>query len=473
MTSNHHFVVLSYPAQGHLNPNLQFSKRLLRIGLRVTFMTSAYARLSTHSDAELPKGLTVVEYFDGYDRTHKDDDEATKRAMERIKNSSSEALRKVVSTAADEGCPVTCVVYSLLLPWVAAVARELHVASALIWIQPATVFDLYYYYFNGFDDVMRELTDQHDAVELPGLPLKFTSRDLPSFMIPKNPYPAVIEFFREHMSELDAEPVARVLVNTFDALESEALTCINKPKLTAVGPLIPSAFLDRDDPTDTGFGGDLFSNSTSNNNSSHVSWLDSKPDSSVIYVSFGSISVLSSQQMEKIGRGLLDLGKPFLWVIRDNNKTDENTMISCIAELEQLGLIVPWCSQLQVLSHPAISCFFTHCGWNSTMEGMISGVPMVGFPQWSDQTTNGKLVEDYWKTGVRVSRNSDGLLERGEIKRCLEVVTGDVEMRRNAMKWKKLAVESVKEGGSSDRNLRDFVDQVANVGDKDDCLGKH
>ncbi|CAM8893342.1 unnamed protein product [Rhodiola kirilowii] len=461
--ARHHFVVLSFPAQGHVNPNLQLSHRLLRIGVvRVTFVTSTYARILLGPPNKHPEGLKFVEYNDGYDGKFKRGEEAD-QMIARRKLAGSDALRQVVSSAADEGCPVTCVTYSLLLPWVAAVARELHVQSAFVWIQAATMFDIYYYYNHGFDAFIHEKLDDKvpsaATLKLPGLPLEFTSRDVPSYMLTnKSNAAAANGIFSDHMAELDvvgASP-AIVIVNTFDALEPEALTCISKLKLTPVGPLIPLAFLHREDPSDT----------SNNNNSSHVSWLDSKPDSSVIYVSFGSMkSVLSSQQIEEIGRGLLDLGKPFLWVIREleNKSSDENknVIMSCMEELEQLGLMVPWCSQLQVLSHPAIGCFFTHCGWNSTTEGMISGVPMVAFPQLFDQFTNAKLVEDYWKVGVRVNQNlSDGLVERNEIKRCLEVVMGDVEMRRNTEKWKKLAVEAVKEGESSDKNLRDLVNNL-------------
>uniref|UniRef100_A0A7N0ZWZ1 Glycosyltransferase n=1 Tax=Kalanchoe fedtschenkoi TaxID=63787 RepID=A0A7N0ZWZ1_KALFE len=477
--ARHHFVLLSFPAQGHINPNLQLSKRLLRVGVRVTFLTSAYARLRVKP----LEGLTFAEYDDGYDGDFKKGAEARDQMVARMRRCSSEALRRIVSSAAEEGCPVTCIAYSLLLPWAAAVARDLRLPSALIWIQAATMFDIYYYYYHGFDGVIHELESESElgsasesdddekhasaaTVGLPGIPLRFTKRDLPSGLFPKKGQVAGHDVFHEHMAELDAgtSPV-RVLVNTFDALESEALKSVSKLKLTAVGPLIPSALLDGRDPSDTHFGGDLFQT-----NDSCVEWLDSKAHASVIYVSFGSISFLPKLQMEEIGRGLLDMGKPFLWVIRDyQNKTekkavgggDDQLIISCMDELERLGLVVPWCSQLQVLSHPAISCFFTHCGWNSVIESLVCSVPMVGFPQLFDQSTNAKLVEDYWKIGARVNPNGDGFVERGEIKRCLELVMGDTEMRQNAKKWQKLSVEAVKEGWSSDKNLQDFVYEVA------------
>uniref|UniRef100_A0A803R7G4 Uncharacterized protein n=1 Tax=Cannabis sativa TaxID=3483 RepID=A0A803R7G4_CANSA len=136
-------------------------------------------------------------------------------------------------------------------------------------------------------------------------------------------------------------------------------------------------------------------------------------------------------------------------------------------------MIVPWCSQMEVLSNGSVGCFVTHCGWNSTLEGLTSGVPMIGFPQWSDQGTNAKLIEDAWGTGVRVKLNKDGIAGNEEIKMCLELVMGGketvagdsgkeswVEKRRNAKKWKDLAREAVKEGGSSDKNLKAFVSEM-------------
>ena len=70
--------------------------------------------------------------------------------------------------------------------------------------------------------------------------------------------------------------------------------------------------------------------------------------------------------------------------------------------MEEKGRIVNWCSQVEVLSHKAVGCFVTHCGWNSTIESIVSGIPMVAFPQWTDQLTNAKLIEDLWKTGIRI-----------------------------------------------------------------------
>ena len=164
---------------------------------------------------------------------------------------------------------------------------------------------------------------------------------------------------------------------------------------------------------------------------------------------------------------MLDFGHPFLWVIRakKNEEEKEEDKLSCKEELEEKGMIVSWCSQVEVLSHPSLGCFLTHCGWNSTLESLVSGVPVVAVPMWSDQGTNAKLIEDMWMTGVRVTANEDGIVEGDEIKRCLELVVGgsgerEEEIRRNAKKWKDLAREASKEGGSSYENLKSFVDEI-------------
>ncbi|PPD80491.1 hypothetical protein GOBAR_DD22594 [Gossypium barbadense] len=130
-------------------------------------------------------------------------------------------------------------------------------------------------------------------------------------------------------------------------------------------------------------------------------------------------------------------------------------------------MVVPWCSQVEVLSHPSLGCFVTHCGWNSTLESLVTGVPVVAFPQWTDQGTSAKLIEDVWGTGVRVSGNEEGIVERDEIVRCLDLVMGDdekgMEVKKNVEKWKGLAREVAMKGGSMDMNLKAFVDDVAQV----------
>ncbi|CAI0445662.1 unnamed protein product [Linum tenue] len=108
--------------------------------------------------------------------------------------------------------------------------------------------------------------------------------------------------------------------------------------------------------------------------------------------------------------------------------------------------------QEEVLGHVAVACFVTHCGWNSTLEAIGAGKPVVAFPQWGDQVTDAKFLEEVFRVGVRM-----------EVERCLREVTVGPraeEMKENAARWKREAEAAVKAGGSSERNVREFVEEV-------------
>ncbi|KAK7318999.1 hypothetical protein RJT34_03708 [Clitoria ternatea] len=469
--SGHHFILVLFPAQGHINPAFQLAKRLIiSFGARVTISTTLRMHRRLTNKPSLPS-LSFLPFSDGFDDTAATANQSSLYASE-LKRRGSQFLTNLILSHAQEGHPFTCLLYTPLLPWAAEVARGFHLPTAILWTQPATVLDILYHYFHGYRDYINDKTkeDPSCSIELPGLPrvLMLTPRDLPSFLLNSNPSldPLIVSMFEEQFNDLDVETKPRILVNTFEALETQALRAVDKFSMIPIGPLIPSAFLDGKDPSDTSFGGDMlhFSNG-------YVEWLDSMAEMSVVYVSFGSFCVLSKIQMEELARALLDSGRPFLWVIREKEKKvgeteEEEEELRCREELEQRGKIVKWCSQVEVLSHPSLGCFVTHCGWNSTLESLVSGIPMVAFPQWTDQKTNAKLVEDVWKTGVRVDHhvNEEGIVEGEEIKRCLEVVMGSgekgEELRMNAKKWKDLVKETVKEGGSLEKNMKTFLDSV-------------
>lgn len=199
-------------------------------------------------------------------------------------------------------------------------------------------------------------------------------------------------------------------------------------------------------------------------------WLDSKKRGSVVYVSFGSLASLGEEQMEEMAYGLRMSNCPFLWVVRasemDKLPKDFNPLAS------EKGLVVEWCNQPEVLDHRALACFLSHCGWNSTLEALSHGVPLVAMGQRYDQTTNAKFVEDVWGIGVRVERGENGIIGREEIAmRIKQVVEGDegigIEIKKNVCKWKELAHEAVERGGTSANNVEEFVSKVMSIADLD------
>lgn len=192
-----------------------------------------------------------------------------------------------------------------------------------------------------------------------------------------------------------------------------------------------------------------------------MNWLNERPDSSVAYVSFGSIAELRREQFEEIAWGLKNSNVYFLFVVR--SKEQFKLPKDFLDETSEKGLVLSWCPQLKVLEHKALGCFVTHCGWNSTLEALSFGVPVVAMPQWSDQITNAKFIEDTWGNGVKARTNDGGLITREEVEYLLkEVMDGEKgkEIRNNAAKWKKLARCAVDEGGSSDTAVNRFVANI-------------
>ncbi|KAM0878669.1 hypothetical protein ACQ4PT_034737 [Festuca glaucescens] len=151
---------------------------------------------------------------------------------------------------------------------------------------------------------------------------------------------------------------------------------------------------------------------------------------SVVLASYGTVANLDTAQIEELGYGLCNSAQPFLWVLRIGSKA---------CNLHNAG------------------CFLTHCGWNSTTEAIATGVPMMAIPQWADQPTTAKYVESAWGIGLRARQDGNGLVRREEVERCIKEVLGREEYKRNASKWMQKAKRAMKKGGSSDKNITDFV----------------
>ncbi|KAI3511589.1 hypothetical protein L1887_18744 [Cichorium endivia] len=433
--NHHHFLLVSLPLQSHINPTFRLATKLTRAGAQVILATTVNGLKSRPS---VP-GLSYHFFSDG--------GIAKQNYLQEIKLAGSIHLKKLLVTKAEEGHKVDFIIYGICLPWVAEVARELHVPSALFFIQSAASFSVVYHLFRSDGGVGNSNIDPTGIVKLPGLPsLRYS--EVPSFLLPTD---AVSLVFQEHVEILEKQSNSFMLLNTFDGLEEESIEAIpNHLNIFSVGPLVTGEI---EEP----FVRDTFQDS---DRETYLRWLDSKPEKSVVYVSFGSLLNLQKKQKEEIFEGLIELGYPFLWVIRNHGEDDEEVRRYTA---EDGGLIVRWCSQVEVLNHVAIGCFVTHCGWNSTLESMVGGVPMVGCPQNADQKMNAKMVEEVWGNGVKAVADGEGVVGREEIKRCLEAVMGGGEIHRNCEKLKSLAMEAMVEGGSSHRNLNQFFKTLKRI----------
>ncbi|PAN23489.1 hypothetical protein PAHAL_4G095600 [Panicum hallii] len=464
-----HFLVLTYPLQGHIAPALRLARRLLAVApdVLVTFSTTEAAHQRLFPAKQEEEGLNgrgdggggrleFIPFSDGTEGGYGggSDVGAFNAYMASFHAAGPRSVGALVDALAARGRPVSRVVYTLMLPWAADVARGRGVPSALYWIQPVAVFAVYHHYFHGYAGAVAEHYRRGDpsfVVELPGL-APLAVGDLPTFLTestdPANYFHAVFLTFRDLFDTLDREaPAATVLINSCQELEVGALAAVGPHDVLPIGPVLPA--------------GDEHS-IFKQDDAKYMEWLDTKPASSVVYVSFGSLATMAREQLDELLVGLEEGRRPYLLVVRKDNKATLAEAEAEMGERLENGVVVEWCDQVRVLSHAAVGCFVTHCGWNSVAESVASGVPMVGVPKVSEQSMNARLVEREWRTGVRGQVDDGGVLRAAELRRCVEEVMGDgaaaAEVRRRAREWKRVAAEAMGNGGSSYCNLVAFVD---------------
>ncbi|EES00287.1 hypothetical protein BDA96_03G066300 [Sorghum bicolor] len=449
-----HVVLVCFPSQGHLNPTLRLAKRLAAKGLLVTCCTTSgvgacLAAASSSSAAVSTGGVRVgsgrirFEFLDDHGN-EKDD------LMRYLETSGRAAFAELLARQAAAGRPVTCVVGNPFLPWAVDVAAEAGVPAAVLWVQSCAVFSLYYHYARGLVEFPPEDDTDDARVALPGLP-PLSVADVPSFLLPSNPYKMIADAILGQFRNVDK--AAWVLVNSFTELERDVLAALpgvtpRPPQLIPVGPLIE---LEEDG------GGAVRGDLIKAEDDDCVGWLDAQPPRSVVYASVGSIVVLSAEEVAEMAHGLASAGRPFLWVVRpDTRPLLPEGFLDTVAGR---GMVVPWSPQERVLAHAATACFLTHCGWNSTLETVAAGVPVVAFPQWGDQCTDAKFLVDELRMGVRLRAP----LRREAVREAVDAAVAGPEadaMLSSARSWSAVARAAVAPGGSSDRHVQTFVDEV-------------
>nr|AYR16607.1 UDP-glucosyltransferase UGT74AT1 [Polygala tenuifolia] len=441
-----HCIVLAYPAQGHLNPMVQFSKRLIQKGVRVTLVTTHFYCKNLRK--ENYNSISIEGITDGFDEGGAmQSAEDWETYLNKFWQVGPASLAELLEKFASSGSPAGCLVYDSFMPWALDVAKKYELVGAVFLTQSCAVNNVYYHVHEG---LLKTPISEH-TISLPGLP-ELAVKDLPSFVYSPDSYPVLSKLIVDIFSSIGKADW--VLCNTFYELEEEAVKFLSKVwPLRPIGPAIPSMYLDQRHQDDTEYGLSILNQNTE----VCLKWLGERPKRSVVYVSFGSLASLNDEQMKEIAYGLKDSESDFLWIVRE---PDEAKLPKHFAQTLQKGLVMRWCPQLQVLAHDAVGCFFTHCGWNSTLEAISLGVPMIAMPQWTDQTTNSKFIMDVWRVGVKVQLDERGIAKREAIKQTIkEVMEGErgKDIRENSIKWKALSQSTFNEGGSSEKNIDDFV----------------
>ncbi|EOA29202.1 hypothetical protein CARUB_v10025476mg [Capsella rubella] len=442
--------MVALPFQGHLNPMLKFAKHLARANLHFTLATTEQARGQVSSTDE-PHSLVDLVFFS--DGLPKDDPRDPEPLAESLRKFGPKNLSEII-----EKKRFACIITVPFTPWVPAVAAAHNIPCAILWIEACAVFSVYYRYYMKTDS-FPDLEDPNQTVKLPALPL-LEVRDLPTMMLPSDgaPFNRLIAEFVDCLKD-----VKWVLANSFYELESDIIESMFDLKpIIPIGPLVSPFLLGADEEkTLVGKNLDLWKS-----DDYCMEWLDKQVRSSVVYISFGSILKWSENQVETVATALRNRGVPFLWVIRPKEK-GENVQVLQEMVKEGQGVVIGWGNQEKILSHEAISCFVTHCGWNSTVETVVTGVPVVAYPSWIDQPLDARLLVDVFGIGVRMRDDVvDGELKVAEVERCIEAVTegpAAVDMRRRAAELKHGAVSALAPGGTSACNLDLFINDITIV----------
>ncbi|PSR93159.1 7-deoxyloganetic acid glucosyltransferase [Actinidia chinensis var. chinensis] len=469
--SSSHVLIFPLPLQGPIKCMLKLSECLCLAGLEVTFLNtvhyhhrllsctdiqSHFARYPRFRFETIADGLTednprtadlVMELFDGLEAMTK----PLFREMLTSGSLSSESRR-----------PVTCIIADAMLIFALDVAEQ--VGIPLFYFDTISPCGLWTYFC---------LPKLIDAGELPfkgndlDAPIKsvqgmegfLRQRDLPSFCRASDLTDYQLKFA---VMEIQQVPRARGLIlNTFKELDEPFLSQMRSlcPNLYPIGPIHThlktrlNAEPTLPPPSST---------SLWQEDQSCMIWLNAQPFKSVIYISIGSLSTMTSDQLMEFWHGLVNSGHRFLWVRRPNSIVGENRVGPIPKELleatKERGCIVSWAPQEDVLAHPAVGGFLTHTGWNSTLESMVEGVPMLCWPSFVDQHVNSRFVSEVWKLGIDMKDTCDRVVIEKMVKDLMDVRRD--EFLQSAERLAKLAKQSVSESGSSFCNLKCLIEDI-------------
>ncbi|KAK6160880.1 hypothetical protein DH2020_004261 [Rehmannia glutinosa] len=444
-----HVVVLAYHGQGHINPMVQFSKRLAAKGLRITITTTLS---NTKAMEDASDSIKFESIYDDCSGGGVAGPGGFKGFLDRFEAIGSTNLIEIIQKFKDSEKPVKCLIYDANIPWASKVAAELGIAKAAFFTQSCAFVAFCYPMHCDLSGV----TPSVPFLSMPGLP-ELRLPNLPSFGPETGHYPPIIRYI---LSQFDnSEKADWVLFNSFYKLEEEVINWMSTLwPVRTIGPTLPSKYVDNRVKDDNDYGFNIHKPNTEG----CMKWLDSKEIGSVVYAAFGSAASLSAEQTAELAKALLNCDKNFLWVVKPS---DETKLPSNFKDgSSDKGLVIKWCPQLAVLAHNAVGCFISHCGWNSTMEAISLGVPVVAMPQFLDQMTNAHFVEHVWEVGIEPKTDGMGFTTSDEIQTCiLKVMQGQrgVEIKKNVARWRALAREAIEEGGSSDKCIDEIIAQLS------------
>lgn len=471
-----HAVCIPYPAQGHINPMLKLAKLLHSRGFHITFVNTEYNHRRLLR-ARGPNSLDAVSSFrfeaipDGLPSSDADATQDIPTLCQAVLDHFLEPFKQLLVRLNDSSSgspPVTLIISDVVVPISLDAAQQLGgIPLVWLWTASACGFLAYSQYRKLVDMGIVPFKDSKFTTDgsldmvvdwvpsMRGIQLKY----IPSFIRTTDRDDIMLNYLMLS-TERAAQSTAPIIFNTFDAFEHDVLDDISK---IIVGPMYtigPMQLQLNNNVSDDTAVKSLASNLWKEDQKC-FEWLDSKKPKSVVYVSFGSITTMTNENLIEFAWGLANSNHPFLWVLRPDIVTGDSAIIppEFLAETKDRGLITSWCDQEKVLNHASVGSFLTHCGWNSTLDTICSGVPVICWPFFAEQQTNCWFSFEKWGIGMEI----DNEVRRSEVeKQVRELMEGEKgkEMTRKAMEWKQLAEEAIAPpSGSSYINFEKLVNK--------------
>ncbi|KAF8022127.1 hypothetical protein BT93_G2311 [Corymbia citriodora subsp. variegata] len=415
--NNLRLMLFPHPFQGHMNSMLQLGRILYARGFSITIVHTNF----NAPDPSSHPHFAFRSIADGIDQSEASTpDVRGLLALLDVRCAApfEECMREMVSPrGGGDAAPIACLISDSMFSFTSSVAQRLKVRALVLrtggaaFLYVATLFPVLKE--KGHVPVLGSRSEEPMKEFLPLLVKDILTVD------PQKP-----------------ESSSGVIINTFEELEHFDLALLREA--------LPVPFF----PTGPSHKFHVASSSSSSlaEDRSCISWLDKQSPKSVIYVSFGSLAALSKAEILEIALDLADSEQSFLWVVRARSVHDpewlEKLPSRFLEALEGRGNIVKWTPQKEVLARPAVGAFWTHSGWNSTLESISEGAPMLCMPRFADQGVKARYVSDVRRIGVHLN----GGLERENIARAIKrllVEREGEEIKERALAMKEKASVSV------------------------------
>ncbi|CAK9218020.1 unnamed protein product [Sphagnum troendelagicum] len=457
-----HVVAFPFPLQGHIRPFVHFSKRLAaEYDVAITFITTTAHLESTRREL-------LLQLEEKKDEQEQGEEERFKAIYKTSNNNIQLACFYLPAEYAE---PPVCIISDMFLGWTQDTADEFKVAKYCLSSSPTHFISLLCRLpeLNAQGRIPAQANGQ--PYTIPGFP-PIAPLDLPRTLQGDQ---KKSEFLFYHGACLWR--ATGFLVNSVYELETSIIEglkdmlqtgCQVRRRILTIGPLdeeIGCQASAREKPQ-----------AVEDNDNECLQWLSKQGRESVLYICFGTITAQGKQQMTEIAHGLESSGVHFLWVVRVLKNCENGTIIDVakllpegfIERTKHRGLVYSsWAPQLQILVHPAVKGFLTHCGWNSIMEGIAMGVPMIAWPNYGEQMMNCRLCVDILNIAIPVQKTTgefEEIVGQDEVKRIAALLMEDMEtahfLKKNVEKHSKSMAAAHAHGGSSKANLDLFVDEL-------------